>query len=413
MMQLLVCADDLTGAMDTGVQFAKKGIRTEVLVGSQPDFSRLDEDVQVLVVDTETRHVPPAEAEETVFHLVRRGLASGLRYFYKKTDSALRGNIGAELSGMLRAGGKPIFFLPAFPKNGRTTAAGMQKVNGVPVAESVFGKDPFEPVRHSYVRDIIREQSGAQVRDVLPGRRPEAADGDGILVLSAETDGDLERWSREIPGAPPLFLAGCAGFAEFLPNLVPFTEQRPERPRCPGKLVVLSGSVNDITLEQLENSRGSADYWAELSDRQKFDPDYTRSADWESCLRKIGEPGCRLSVLGVGRIDPEHEGPFERQTPQARRRDVVSGNLGGMAYSVLRHVEDATLAVFGGDTLYKLLRLAGARLRPCWEIEPGIVAAQLHIGGELRSLVTKSGGFGSPDVICRIQTAVNQYKEEQ
>lgn len=399
--------------MDTGVQFAKKGIRTEVLIGPQVDFDRIDADVQALVIDTETRHVPPAEAEETVFRLVSCGLAAGLRYFYKKTDSALRGNIGAELSGMLRAGGKPLFFLPAFPKNGRTTVEGVQKVNGVPVAESVFGKDPFEPVRHSCVRDIIEEQSSARVRDVFQGHSLEITDGDGILVFSAETDGDLERWSRELPGDPPLFMAGCAGFAEFLSNMVPFTEQQPEKPYGPGKLVVLSGSVNEITLEQLRSSRSLADHWVELSDRQKFDPDYTKSADWQSCLQRIGEPDCRLTVLGVGKIDPEHEGPFERQTPPSRRRDVVSSNLGSMAYSVLRHIKDATLVVFGGDTLYKLLRLAGTRLRPCWEIEPGIVAAQLRVGGEPRCLVTKSGGFGSPDVICKIQTAVDQNKEER
>ena len=214
MIQLLICADDLTGAMDTGVQFAKKGIRTEVLVGRQVDFDRIDPAVQVLVVDTETRHTSPAEAEEAIYRLVVRGLEAGIRYYYKKTDSALRGNIGAELGGMLRAGGKPLFFFPAFPKNGRTTSKGIQMVNGVPVAESVFGKDPFEPVRHSRVRDIIGEQSQARVRDCLPGDALAPTCEDDILVCSAETDHELETWMCRICGVftqQHLFCPGAAG----------------------------------------------------------------------------------------------------------------------------------------------------------------------------------------------------------
>ena len=394
--------------MDTGVQFAKKGIRTEVLVGRQVDFRAIDQAVQVLVVDTETRHIPPAEAEEVIYRLVACGLAAGIRHYYKKTDSALRGNVGAELAGMLRAGKKPIFFFPAFPKNGRTTVGGIQKVNGVPVAESVFGKDPFEPVRHSRVGDIIGEQSSARVRDLLPGDAPDSTDEDGILVCSAETDGELEAWSRQFSESGSLFMAGCAGFAEFLPNSIAFAREQSERTAAAGKLVVVSGSVNDITLRQLQESRARADLWVALSDRQKFDPAYTQSDDWQAHLRRIGEPDCRLTVLGVGKIDPEHAGEFERQTPQPRRRDVVSGNLGSMARDVLWKIPDATLAIFGGDTLYQLLRLADTRMRPCWEIEPGVVVAQLQIRGETRYLVTKSGGFGSPDVIGRIQAAVNQ-----
>ena len=412
MIQLLICADDLTGAMDTGVQFAKKGIRTEVLVGRQVDFDRIDPAVQVLVVDTETRHTSPAEAEEAIYRLVVRGLEAGIRYYYKKTDSALRGNIGAELGGMLRAGGKPLFFFPAFPKNGRTTSKGIQMVNGVPVAESVFGKDPFEPVRHSRVADIIGEQSQARVRDCLPGEVLDPTCEDDILVCSAETDQELETWSRQFPENDSLFLAGCAGFAEYLPNSISFVREQPEKTVASEKLVVVSGSVNEITLLQLQESKAQADLWIELSDRQKFDPSYTQSEEWQAQLRRIREPDCHLAVQGVGRIDLEHEGEFERQTPQSQRRDVVSSNLGSIARDILRNIKDVTLAVFGGDTLYKLLSLADTRIRPCWEIEPGVVAAQLQMEGETRYLITKSGGFGSSDMIGKIQAAVNPCKEE-
>ena len=64
MILLLIIADDFTGALDTGVQFAAHGIRTQVVVDPQVDFS--DHDAKVLVVDTETRHLPPKEAYDVV-----------------------------------------------------------------------------------------------------------------------------------------------------------------------------------------------------------------------------------------------------------------------------------------------------------------------------------------------------------
>ena len=59
-MKLLMIADDFTGALDAGVQFAKKGFSTKVLVYSK-DMSFQAEDADVLVVDAETRHKKPLD----------------------------------------------------------------------------------------------------------------------------------------------------------------------------------------------------------------------------------------------------------------------------------------------------------------------------------------------------------------
>ena len=70
MFQLLVIADDFTGALDTGVQFAVNGIRTRVVVDPKTDLTGCEADV--LVVDTETRHLPPEEAAAVVGGLTGR-----------------------------------------------------------------------------------------------------------------------------------------------------------------------------------------------------------------------------------------------------------------------------------------------------------------------------------------------------
>ena len=114
MILLCIIADDFTGALDTGVQFAAHGVSTRVVVDPNVDFSA--HEASVLVVDTETRHLPANQAYDIVSRLVERARRAGISYIYKKTDSALRGNIGAELSALLDASGQAqLHFLPAFP----------------------------------------------------------------------------------------------------------------------------------------------------------------------------------------------------------------------------------------------------------------------------------------------------------
>src|SRR5699024_9220197 len=117
-------------------------------------------------------------------HLVARAAAQKVPYIYKKTDSALRGNVGAELGAMLAASGeKALPFLPAYPQMGRCTKGGVHYIDGQPVAESVFGIDPFEPVRHSDLAGLIGAQSGVPVHS-LPADAP-ARSGQGLYGYDA------------------------------------------------------------------------------------------------------------------------------------------------------------------------------------------------------------------------------------
>lgn len=78
--------------------------------------------LQVLVLDAETRHVAPEQAYAVVRQTTERALAANVECIYKKTDSALRGNIGAELAAVMDAAGADrLPFIPAFPKTHRTT----------------------------------------------------------------------------------------------------------------------------------------------------------------------------------------------------------------------------------------------------------------------------------------------------
>lgn len=105
MLRLLMIADDFTGALDTGVQLAAHGIPTQVVVG-QADLSACSS--TVLVVDTETRHLPAAKAAKAVEELARSAVENGVGCIYKKTDSALRGKLRAPLALSRAASSAPM-----------------------------------------------------------------------------------------------------------------------------------------------------------------------------------------------------------------------------------------------------------------------------------------------------------------
>ena len=254
MLLLLILADDFTGALDTGVQFAACGIPTRVVVGEQVDLAASD--AAVLVVDTETRHLPAAEAYAVIAKLTRDAMSAGVFSIYKKTDSALRGNIGAELSALLKTSGeRQLPFLPAFPQIDRVTRDGVHYISGVPVTESPFGIDPFEPVRHARVTELIGEQTDVPAHSFPTLKEGEAVpEQEGILVFDAGSLDDLASTGRALfQNGKPRLMAGCAGFAALLPDLMKMTERRTvTMPKLDPRLLVVCGSVNSITLRQLD-----------------------------------------------------------------------------------------------------------------------------------------------------------------
>src|SRR5690554_1015836 len=147
MISILILADDLTGALDTGVQFIKSGIKVLVTSDVNYDFLSLDPEVKVLSINTNTRHLSPEEAYARIYNITNEATKAGVKYIYKKTDSVMRGNIGSELSAVLAASNeKYLAFVPSYPKMNRIVKNGILYVNGLPIGNTTFSKDPFNKI---------------------------------------------------------------------------------------------------------------------------------------------------------------------------------------------------------------------------------------------------------------------------
>ncbi|RLI05767.1 hypothetical protein DRO22_02310, partial [Candidatus Bathyarchaeota archaeon] len=117
-------ADDFTGACDVAVQFKKQGLETVVL--TDIEFLGSFKGVfDVVVVDTETRNLTSEDAYRKVRRAVRLLRQNNVKLVYKKIDSTLRGNIGAEINAVIdELDVKAIIVAPAFPDQKRTVING-------------------------------------------------------------------------------------------------------------------------------------------------------------------------------------------------------------------------------------------------------------------------------------------------
>jgi uncharacterized protein YgbK (DUF1537 family) len=416
MVELLVLADDFTGAIDTGVQFAQQSIPT--LVSNR--FQQLDQgaiqEFSVFVLDIESRHIPPKEAESRVIKTVELALHNGVRSFYKKTDSTLRGNIGSELSALLEASGASVLaFIPAYPKNGRTTVAGTQFVNGVLLHRSIYSKDLQNPVRTSYIPDIIAAQTSIPVRVVEQVESIQfecnSTAGKRIIVFDARTDEDLSSIANHLKRLGFLQVsAGCAGFAEYLPEMLCLKRGVISAIDCPTQLLVICGSVNPVSLEQIETAVQGGVERIVLQPEQLLGTSGLLGRTEDLLIKRVqqilsaGSDLILQTAQGVEDIQRFHTYCREHAVEANEIPQFITRTVGELAGLILHFHSGLTPVVFGGDTaagIIEALRLP--MVLPIKQVAKGVVLSRLTNDSIDIPFITKAGGFGSPTIIKEIQ----------
>ncbi|MDC3412203.1 four-carbon acid sugar kinase family protein [Aquibacillus sp. 3ASR75-11] len=165
-MQIIVIADDLTGANATGVKLAKEGFETATIVRGVP---LPEENYQAFSIDTDSRYVKIETAKKRVRKALEFVHEKGTPAVYsKRIDSTLRGNIGAEMDVMLDALGENsiAIVVASFPESGRITSGGFLLVDNIPLQETDVAKDPITPLTSSKVTEIIAKQSEKKIETV-------------------------------------------------------------------------------------------------------------------------------------------------------------------------------------------------------------------------------------------------------
>ena len=414
MVKLVIISDDFTGALDTGVQFAGKNIKTKVITDLSKEVLAENERYSVLVVSADTGCRSGREAYSKVRRIAESAADGGVPYLFKKTDSALRGNIGSELEAVLDAAGEKVLtFVPAFPKMGRFTKEGVQYLGDKPVHLTEFGKDPYEPVRQSRVRDIVKEQYAGAV--IEKGRKAPLflshdAGEKTIVIYDAATDEDMEEIAEQLAGQETAAMAGCAGLADALSKVLRLEKRQrvAADPRPP--LLVICGSVFPVTKRQLAYGESHGFIRISLGRRDRIIPDFVRTKRGKEFLAQAWQQLQSGRPVLIDTMDQEEDGEIA-PSPEEKQalRKVIADNLGCVARSLLRRGTNRTLMVIGGDTLKTVMeKLDCSGVEPVAEVFDGTVLFYLDTEfGEL-PVLSKSGGFGHEALLTDLEKMLEE-----
>ena len=403
MAELFIAADDFTGALDTGVKLAAQGISVRVVSG----FEEMENgDETVLVSNLDSRHLDRDTAFKLTYSACVRALKLGIGTVYIKTDSGLRGNIGAALEAAARAVNGKVVFAPAYPALNRRTENGVHMIGNVPVTQSVFGRDLLNPVTRDRTRDIIAVQSELPILEEMDG---EGCPGPHIELLELNSDEEMLFYAMTHAQSAVRAYAGCAGFAAVLRTLLELRIAMKPMARIRLPVVVLSASLSEINFEQMRAGERAGLKSCVFSDILEAFPDMKALA--ESALRS--KPGALIESAKTYGEAKALSLRGERLGLNALARSArISFNMGLAARKLIKAGFNGMLCLFGGDTVAAALRqMDCGGLIPVCELEPGVAVSIARLHGKELPIVTKSGSFGSPDVIERIIKAAEEERE--
>lgn len=437
--RMAVVADDITGANDIGIMFAKWDYLTHVYSiddgGYSYDPTRAPQP-DVCILDTNSRLDDRTLAYDKVFAATHLLQQAGWQQFFNKTCSVFRGNIGTEFDAMLDALGQEFAVVVlGFPKNGRTTVNGIHYVRGVPLAESEFRHDPIHPMTRSNLVDILQSQTErrvglltheviargpAQLREEIEARRGSY----NYLILDVVDQAALATIARAVHDLP--VLCGSSAIAEELPPVwgpplrrEGFLDGRVANgrvanpPLLPGAVLVVAGSLMPQTRAQLDHLRDKGLPFFTLDTARLFDAtgreaEIARLADALIGLLADGRDAVLRAPNDPTEVAAAHRAAAERGLTNTVLGRLVSATLADITYRVVQEAGARRLAIAGGETsaaVTRRLNISGLRI---WkEIQPGLPSC-LTLTEPPLLLVLKSGSFGSPDFL---EQAIEHVKE--
>jgi uncharacterized protein YgbK (DUF1537 family) len=355
---LVVIADDLTGACDAAVAFTAACGPVRIQINGGPL-----EAASVQATTTQSRDIAVADAEARVRSIAQR-FPSNVELF-KKIDSVFRGNTVAEIAAILRYARYDLAVLaPAYPALGRVVREGILRIRDTSGDRTL----PIAELLAKFGCSLGVLPAGLPSDALVPAVRRSLNSTQPSILCDAANHDDLER----IVGAARslgkrILWIGSGGLAHALAaGLTPLARQPASVPR-PGHTILFIGTAHPVTRAQVER--------LQIAEHRS---DATHSLATDLLIPvMLGETSADKIRAAVATRDP---------------------------------ARTACLFMTGGDTAHFVCRALGIdALRLEREFAPGVPLA-IAEGGPFDgvSVVLKSGGFGEPDLLCRLLEACRQ-----
>ena len=375
-----IIADDLTGAADAAAAYGPTHTSSVML-----DVGSTWPEAEILSINTESRYLAAEEAAAAVTSAVGRALEQDRRVF-KKIDSLLRGNVGAEVAAALatatqgRGRGLAIA-APAFPATGRTTLRGIVHVGGRQNIEGRFGGDVGGALAAGGLTvEVLAGEVGRTPEDLAAHLRDVQERGIDAVVLDASSDQDLQAIAAAADLLDfPALLVGSGGLAAHIASRDEGTARNAQLRHVSRTLTVI-GSYSSLARQQTEALVAAG--------AEHITLDHT-ALEGPAVARLVAEAMTRNDVV----LTPDPMGTVDKAQALVVAEALARATAGGIGHC------DA-LVMTGGETATAVLKALGAgSFTVLGEIEPGVVMSLLP--EPLPLLVTKAGAFGDAGTLAR------------
>ncbi|ODS40557.1 MAG: hypothetical protein A7315_02420 [Candidatus Altiarchaeales archaeon WOR_SM1_79] len=424
---IYVIADDLTGANDTGVQFSKKGYKTVVVVPDRSLCAFDKSQIDVLVIDTETRHLDSKGARKSIKNILETLDFGEGDIVYKKIDSTLRGNIGIEIDEIMKSLKRNIcIFVPSFPSYKRITVGGSLLIQGKSLVKSEYFNDNLRKNEKSHILVLLKSQtdlpiSRIDLKDVIKGQeailqslKKNLQDRNKIVVIDAVNEEHLsEIYDSSLKLNGSILYAGSAGLASQF-AVIDYQETGKakefnfESEKSNGAVLIISGSRSATTESQILYLKKmtnifelNIDIEEVLYKRQKILEKYVKDS-----IQILTKEYC-LIIRAIPLFNREMflKNFIVNKRVNFRELEVtIQEFFGEVVAKVYKKYAFENLILIGGDTAFGVCSKMGiCTLNILDELLPGIPVSfsSLNKYAKLK-IVTKAGGFGEEDTLYKL-----------
>lgn len=418
MPRMLVVADDLTGAVDVAAAFHQSRPDSLCVVSawtedSENNWSSINDSLNpdVFCINTDSRNSTEVEARQRVKRALAWSSHSNFR-LVKKVDSALRGNVRAEVDEFLNGDfslAKPALFAPALPNQNRTTKDAIQKENGQPITSSQASLDPLSPATESDLRNLLPANRLAvliplsQVRSQeLPAIAKSFSALNTVFIPDVESNEDLEKLFHGALEVDEMSLIGSSGLLSSKAHSEPSYDFDQA-----ADLLIVSASLRSEVRDQIESFVSANPQTAKLDLELE---NIASSADFENLA--LDSFKNHKNVVMV--VSPHNIVSADVSERKESAHAIVHA-LAQTAFNIVTRSERAmTLVLLGGDLSQEFCKVSSiSTLTVIGSACQGGAICRVTNGLNTKdlTLILRSGGFGDSNSLLELSQINSSIKE--
>jgi uncharacterized protein YgbK (DUF1537 family) len=369
-------ADDITGAAEVAGVGLRQGLR--VTLDAAVDTLPADPHLWVLALDTRSMQRDDAVAE--IQKIIAKLMNLGVCRIFKKTDSALRGHIVAELEAQRKLQDKTsVLLCPANPAGGRKIINGIYYIKDIPLHLTGFANDPEFPATTSDVRKLLQQTDISAIPS-------------SFTVANATSSEDLRTVASQV--TENVVPAGSAAFFEAWLSSLNLAKSSTQLSFTPstfttGKTLIVCGSAFHGSYErvQIAGKKGAPVFY--------ISPCWIGMPQLAHHLQRCADDAVQALHIEGRAIVAVDQPTIEGKKMAAALRDATAK----VTEKILQAAAVHELIVEGGATTFAIVRRMGfSRFLPLKELVPGVVRMNVLKNNNLY-ITIKPGSYEFPPEI--------------